>query len=110
MGVYASFDGGRTWPYSRHTRQIITPARKMLGSGDPVIAFDSEGVAYAAFIAFGRDDCDSYIAVTRSVDKGVTWTVPVDSSPAGTGLLPGDGIVVHNGGPADCRSSTTRSG
>ncbi|MGH9187801.1 MAG: hypothetical protein ACRD0U_18645, partial [Acidimicrobiales bacterium] len=33
MGVYVSFDGGHTWPYSRHTRQIITPDRRMLGSG-----------------------------------------------------------------------------
>jgi hypothetical protein len=103
MGIYASFDGGRTWPYSRHARQVITPTRQMLGSGDPVIAFDRAGVAYASFIAFGRDDCDSYIAVIRSEDKGVTWTVPVDSVPEGSGLQAGDGIVVHNAGPADCR-------
>jgi hypothetical protein len=103
MGLYASFDGGKSWPYSRHTRQIITPARKMLGSGDPVIAFDRAGTAYASFIAFGRDDCDSYIGVIRSGDKGVTWTVPVDSVPEGSGLLLGDGIAVHNAGPTDCR-------
>ena len=103
MGIYTSFNGGRTWPWSRHARQIITPSRKMLGSGDPVIAFDSEGIAYASFIAFGRDDCDSYIAVIRSEDKGVTWTVPVDSESEGTGLQVGDGITVHNGGPADCQ-------
>jgi len=71
--------------------------------GDPVIAFDREGVAYAAFIAFGRDDCDSYIAAIRSEDKGMTWTAPVDSVPAGTELVLGDGVVVHNAGPADCR-------
>ena len=103
MGIYASFDGGRTWPYSGHARQVITPSRKMLGSGDPVIAFDREGTAYASFIAFGRDDCDSYVAAIRSEDQGVTWTVPVDSVPADSGLVLGDGIVVHNGGPADCR-------
>jgi hypothetical protein len=103
MGIYASFNGGKTWPYSRHARQVITPSRKMLGSGDPVIAFDRDGVAYASFIAFGRDDCDSYIAAIRSEDKGVTWTVPVDSVPEGTEHVPGDGIVVHNGGPLDCR-------
>jgi hypothetical protein len=79
MGIYASFDAGKTWPYSRHTRQVVTPARKMLGSGDPMVAFDRAGVAYASFISFGRDDCDPYFAVVRSADKGVTWTVPVDS-------------------------------
>ncbi len=103
LGIYASFNGGRTWPYSHRARQIITPDRRMLGSGDPVIAFDGAGTAYAGFISFGRADCDSYIGVIRSIDKGVTWSVPVDGASAGTGLVVGDGIVVHNGGPADCQ-------
>jgi hypothetical protein len=103
MGVYTSFDGGATWPYSRHTRQVITPDRSMYGSGDPVIVFDSEGTAYAVFIAFARASCDSYIGAIRSTDKGVTWTTPVDSVPEGSGLQLGDGIVVHNAGPDDCQ-------
>jgi hypothetical protein len=103
MGIYTSFDGGKTWPYSRHTRQVITPDRSMYGTGDPVIAFDSQGTAYASFIAFGRANCDSYIAVIRSTDKGVTWSTPVDSVPAGSELLLGDGIVTHNAGAEDCQ-------
>jgi hypothetical protein len=102
MGVYSSFDAGKTWTWSRHTRQVITPDRTMYGSGDPVIVFDSEGTAYSVFISFGRADCTSYIGATRSTDKGVTWTVPVDAESDGTGLVVGDGIVVKNGGPADC--------
>lgn len=102
QGIYASHDGGHTWAYSRHARQVVTPDRRMLGSGDPVVAWDSEGVVYQSFIAFGRADCDSYIAVTRSYDNGVTWTYPTDAESAGTLLDPGDGIVVHNGGPTDC--------
>jgi hypothetical protein len=103
MGIYTSMNGGKTWLYSRHARRIITPDRTIYGSGDPVIAFDSEGTAYAAFIAFGRANCDSYIAVVRSTDKGVTWSTPVDSVPEGSGLQLGDGIVVHNAGPEDCQ-------
>lgn len=104
MGVYTSFDGGKTWPYSRHVRQIITPDRAMYGSGDPVIVFDRTGVAYAVFISFGRNNFDSYIATSRSEDGGVTWSVPVDGTPpAGTEMTPGDGITVHNGGPTDAQ-------
>jgi hypothetical protein len=103
MGIYVSFDGGRTFPRSGHARQVITPDRTMYGSGDPVLAFDRAGVAYASFIAFGRANCDSYIAVSRSTDRGVTWTVPADDAPPGTELTPDDGIVVHNGGAEDCR-------
>jgi hypothetical protein len=104
MGLYVSFDGGKTFPYSRHVRNIITPDRSMYGSGDPVVAFDRDGVAYAAFISFGRANFDSYIAVIRSEDGGVTWSVPVDGAPPdGTEMIPGDGIVVHNGGPSDAQ-------
>src|SRR2546429_5245463 len=104
MGIYVSFDGGKTFPYSRHARNIIPPQRNMYGSGDPVIAFDRDGVAYAAFISFGRSNFDSYIAVSRSDDGGVTWSVPVDGTPpAGTLITPGDGVVAHNGGPDDAQ-------
>jgi hypothetical protein len=104
MGLYVSFDGGKTFPYSRHSRNIITPQRNMYGSGDPVIAFDRDGVAYAGFISFGRSNFDSYIAVSRSEDGGVTWSVPVDGTPpAGTLITPGDGVVAHNGGPDDAQ-------
>lgn len=104
MGLYVSFDGGRTWPHSGHARQVITPSRAMYGSGDPVLVFDREGVAYAVFISFGRDNFDSYIAVSRSTDGGITWSAPVDGTPPdGTEMTAGDGIVVHNAGPDDAR-------
>jgi len=104
MGLYVSFDGGKTFPYSRRVRNIITPQRNMYGSGDPVVAFDRDGVAYASFISFGRSNFDSYIAVSRSDDGGVTWSVPVDGTPpAGTLISPGDGVVAHNGGPDDAQ-------
>lgn len=102
-GVYASFNGGHTWPYSTHIPTVITPDRDWLGSGDPAIAFDTEGVAYYATINFARSTCDSWIAVSRSVNKGINWTAPVGSESVGTGLQVGDGIVAHNGGDDDCQ-------
>jgi hypothetical protein len=102
VGLYTSFDGGRTFPHSQHARQIMTPIRIMYGSGDPAVLFDRAGVAYTVFVSFGRTNYDSYIAVIRSEDGGVTWSVPVDGLPP-DGDLTGayDGIVVHNGGPTD---------
>jgi hypothetical protein len=102
-GAYVSFDGGHTWPYSTHIPTVITPDRDWLGSGDPAIAFDSEGVAYHATINFSRTTCDSWIAVSRSTNKGVNWTAPVGGESVGTGLAVGDGIVAHNGGDDDCQ-------
>jgi hypothetical protein len=61
-------------------------------------------VAYASFISFDRSNFDSYIAVSRSLDVGITWSVPVDGTPpGGTLITPGDGVVVHNGGPDDAQ-------
>lgn len=102
-GVYTSFDGGHRWSYSSHIPTVITPDRDWLGSGDPAIAFDTLGVAYYATINFARSTCDSWIAVSRSVNRGVNWTVPVGSESDGTGLTVGDGIVAHNGGDEDCQ-------
>jgi hypothetical protein len=102
MGLYVSFDGGKTFPFSRQARNVITPDRAMLGSGDPVVTFDRDGVAYAVFISFARATFDSYIAVSRSTDGGLTWSVPLDGpAPGGSLMTPGDGIAAHNGGPDD---------
>jgi hypothetical protein len=46
---------------------------------------------------------DSYIAVIRSEDEGVTWIVPVDPESEGTDLKVGDGISVHIDGSEDCQ-------
>jgi hypothetical protein len=102
-GVYVSFDGGRTWPASRHLPDVQSVDRDTLASGDPAVAFDSEGTAYYAVINFARTTCDSYITVSRSVDKGLNWTMPAPAPSAGLLIIPGDGVVAHNGGDDDCQ-------
>jgi hypothetical protein len=102
-GVYVSFDGGRTWPVSRHIPDVQSVDRDWLASGDPAIAFDSQGTAYFAVINFARTTCDSYVTVSRSVDKGLNWTMPAPAPSAGLEIIPGDGVVAHNGGDEDCQ-------
>lgn len=102
-GVYASFDGGRTWPVSRHVPDVQSIDRDILASGDPAVAFDSEGTAYYATINFARSTCDSWIVVSRSTNKGLTWTMPAPEPSVGLLITPGDGVVVHNGGDDDCQ-------
>jgi hypothetical protein len=102
-GVYVSFDGGRTWPASRHLPDVQSVDRDTLASGDPAVAFDSEGTAYYAVINFARSSCDSYITVSRSTAEGLNWTMPAPNPSAGSGITPGDGVVAHNGGDADCQ-------
>ena len=81
-GVYASVDGGRSW-----FEQLIPgypggPSSVLTGfeaAGDPSIAFDADGVAHYAGIAFNRagfgSSSDGSIWAGRSSDGGFTWTV-----------------------------------
>jgi len=81
-GVYASVDGGRSW-----FEQLIPgypggPASVLTGfeaAGDPSIAFDADGIAHYAGIAFNRAGfgsvSDGSIWAARSSDGGFTWTV-----------------------------------
>lgn len=104
VGVYTSFDGGKTWNrtlipgYRPAPSQFPQPCAGgqlpgqglcgFEGAGDPVLAVDKDGNFYIAGIAFKRNPAPlgraSSIWVAKSTDGGVTWpasaiTVPVIS-------------------------------
>lgn len=97
-GVYTSFDGGRTWAHQLlpgHPGDERETALSAYACGsDPVLAFGPDGTVYYSSIhltvdpaagppvpqlgpLWGGDTVNAGIAVTRSLDGGVTWQDPV---------------------------------
>lgn len=85
--TYNTIDGGATWegPY-----QVKYPSGDLGGAGDPVIAFDRQGNAYAASISVNveeftirnsvGDAAVSSIPISVSNDGGFTWSEPIASA------------------------------
>ena len=85
--TYNSIDGGASWegPY-----QVKYPAGDIGGAGDPVIAFDRDGNAYAASISVDIEEFTirnsvgnaavSSIPIAVSSDGGFTWSEPIASA------------------------------
>ncbi|MQF48583.1 exo-alpha-sialidase, partial [SAR202 cluster bacterium AC-647-N09_OGT_505m] len=85
--TYNSIDGGATWegPY-----QVKYPIDDLGAAGDPVIAFDRKGNAYAAAISVDVEEFTlhtavgdatvSAIPISVSRDGGFTWSEPIASA------------------------------
>jgi hypothetical protein len=67
--AYTTFDGGRTWTASQ---PYINRNASRLNAADPTVAFGSNGDVYFAFVAL--TPAQGAVAVSRSVDGGLTWT------------------------------------
>jgi hypothetical protein len=106
-GFYASNDNGETWYTGIMPFPTLPSGDNLDGGGDPVIAFDRDGIGYYAEINFNRTDDVNGIFVMRSTNGGFTWSracVPINvGTPTddqarcgGTGdpRQPGDGVVV----------------
>ncbi|MBF8267692.1 MAG: hypothetical protein HW388_1200 [Dehalococcoidia bacterium] len=82
--TYTSIDGGATWegPY-----QVKYPSDDDGAAGDPVMAFDRQGKAYAASISLVAEEfaignavgsaATSAIPIATSEDGGRTWSEPI---------------------------------
>ena len=77
--TFWSDDGGLTWDYS--DRMSLTTSKATYEfQGDPVVAFDSAGVAYAVTLVSAGpmgNSTRSGICVWRSTDGGRTWSEPM---------------------------------
>jgi hypothetical protein len=106
-GVYASNDNGQSWYGSIMPFPTLPSGDNLDGGGDPVIAFDRDGIGYYSEINFNRTDDVNGVFVMRSTNGGFTWSracVPINvGTPTddqarcgGTGdpRQPGDGVVV----------------
>lgn len=115
-GFYASTDGGASWydgiiPFPSVPAALSRGEGFVPSGGDPVIAFDRDGIVYYAQIAFFRGNDTNGVFVQRSTNGGFTWSrgcVPVDTTPTnpnddeaacggvGDPRQPGDGRVTFN--------------
>ena len=87
MATYSSIDGGATW---EGPHQAKFPRKDLASAGDPVVAFDSKGTAYYAYISLDIEEYTvgpllgsaivSRISLSSSTDGGFTWKDPVQSS------------------------------
>lgn len=87
---YVSIDKGATWEGPFLPRYL---ERDIASGGDPTVAFDRQGNAYAGFISIGVEEFSiggiafevltSRIAVAKSEDGGFTWGAPTLSSFSG---------------------------
>lgn len=73
----ASSDGGHSY---RRTTIPLTPGAQI--HADPMVAFDSRGVAFLAHIPVGVGNTPLGIEVTRSLDGGANWLPSVSVSRA----------------------------
>jgi hypothetical protein len=88
-GFDYAFDGGKRFgdgllPESFSAPGFVAPRHYWDASGDPVVAFDSDGFGYYACLQFNRGVTSdlggdhSGIFVYRSADGGASWTFPGD--------------------------------
>ena len=85
--TYTSIDAGATW---EGPSQVKYPSEDLGGAGDPVIAFDRDGNAFAAAISLDIEDFTignaigsaviSAIPISKSNDGGFNWEEPIAST------------------------------
>ncbi|HYU57833.1 MAG TPA: sialidase family protein [Actinomycetota bacterium] len=97
-GFAYSYDGGQTWgdgllPISFVAPGFTAPRHYWDAGGDPAVAFDADGNAYYACLAFNRggtsdtDSDASGIFLFTSTDGGASWNM----NPTPVAISPGDG-------------------
>jgi hypothetical protein len=81
QGFFTSGDGGGTWAH-----HCLRSVAGLLGFGDPAVAYDTAGNAYAAGIDANSSALNGRIVFEKSTNNGATWSLPAT---AVTALFPG---------------------
>ena len=89
--AYVSFDGGQSWASSQ---PYIDRNAGRINAADPTVAFGPDGSVYFAFVAL--TPADGAVAVSRSVDGGLSWSSQTWASSFTTGADK-PAIAVGNG-------------
>jgi hypothetical protein len=87
-GFYTSLDGGKTWSDGVIPIPSWPDGDVPDGGGDPVVVFDGNGTAYYVGLAFERANARSALVISRSTNKGQTWSRP--------NFTTGDGVIAAN--------------
>jgi hypothetical protein len=77
-----SLDGGLTWfpiniPFSRCAGGALGSTGDFARASDPWISFGPDGTAYYMALVFNTSNGINGMAMSRSLDGGVTWSAPV---------------------------------
>jgi hypothetical protein len=95
IGISYSTDGGSTWGNTQLQYPVnpFLPAGSMQHMFDPSITVDGSGNVFASYVATdGATGGASGLFVSKSIDGGITWSVPdtvaVDRAAIGTGNPP----------------------
>jgi len=97
VGVGTSFDGGLSWDdrlfdshfYTRHS--------------DPGITYDRFGNFYVVILSYEDTSSPNGLFVTKSVDGGVTWNIPIAAIDGVPGVFEDKELIAcdRSGGPHD---------
>lgn len=75
IGIYTTNDGAETWTRSNFTGLFGSINTFIIGGGDPIIVFDSDGVAHLSWLIISiAEDANAWgIYYATSSDGGLNW-------------------------------------
>jgi hypothetical protein len=105
----ASFDGGHTWAHAQPVVSICAGGTLANGghyerASDPWLTFAADGTAYLLSLSFTGGTLAagsaSAMLVTRSIDGGVTWSLPTTLIADGSSFFNDKGSITADPGDA----------
>jgi hypothetical protein len=80
-----SRDAGRTWTTGNLPGLTTATGGPFSRASDPAVAFGPDGSVYVSTLPFNAGSPSAGVAVSRSIDGGITWGQPVFAQPQTSG-------------------------